>query len=94
MGKWTAIFNFFTQKKKKSLNYSEDYFFIWATFIDYDLLTIFFFKVNIFLKKIPQIFSIKSIIDAFRDVKKVKFHFNRYLQCKYQETFILYFFIW
>ena len=42
MGKLTAIFNFFTKKKKKSLNYSEDYFFIQVTFIDYDLLTNFF----------------------------------------------------
>jgi len=26
----------------------------------------------------------ESIIDDFRDVKKVKFHFNRYLHCMYQ----------
>ena len=51
------------------------------------------FRRLFFLKKIPQIFSIESIIEDFRDVKRVKFHFNRYLQCKYQETFILYFFI-
>ena len=91
MGKLTAIFNFFTKKKKLKL-FRRFFFFIWATFIDYDLLTI-FFKLIYFKKIIPQTFSIKSIIDDFRDVKKVKFHFNRYLQCKYQETFILYFFI-
>ena len=44
MGKLTATFYNFYQKKKKTLNYSEDYFFIQVTFIDYDLLTNFFKK--------------------------------------------------